>query len=141
MPGGSCLCGAVQYQTRTPLAGIDHCHCSMCRRSHGTAFSTYGRVDREELEITRGSDALEHYTSSDVVKRSFCRHCGSSLFFDHSAAPQFMFIAVGTLDDDPGARPEAHIFVASKAPWFEIEDDLPQYEAYPPGVAGEESPS
>jgi hypothetical protein len=37
------------------------------------------------------------------------------------------------LDDDPGARPELHIFVASKAPWHEISDDLPQYEAAPPG--------
>jgi hypothetical protein len=29
--------------------------------------------------------------------------------------------------DDPGIRPSRHIFVGSKAPWFTITDDLPQY--------------
>jgi hypothetical protein len=27
-------------------------------------------------------------------------------------------------------RPTEHIFVGSKAPWFEITDDLPQSEEY-----------
>ena len=135
MPKGSCLCGAVQYQTEGPLEAIDHCHCSMCRRSHGSAFATYGRVNADALEITQGEEDLERFQSSDAVTRSFCRKCGSSLFFHHDGAAQFEFIAVGSLDEDPGARPEAHIFVASKAAWYEIEDDLPQHDAYPPGVA------
>ena len=36
-------------------------------------------------------------------------------------------IALATFDDDPGVRPDAHAFVASKARWFTITDDLPQY--------------
>jgi hypothetical protein len=44
-----------------------------------------------------------------------------------------LYIAAGTLDDDPGTRLQAHIFVASKAPWVEITDDLPQFDEYPPG--------
>jgi hypothetical protein len=34
--------------------------------------------------------------------------------------------------DDPPVRPACHVFVGSKAPWFEITDDLPQYPEYPP---------
>jgi len=135
MPSGSCLCGVVQYRVRGPLESIDHCHCSMCRRAHGTAFATYGRVAREALTWTTGEDQLQHFESSGAATRSFCRQCGSSLLFRHSAAPQFDFIAVGTLDDHPGCRPEAHIFVGSKAPWYSIEDDLPQFDEYPPGMA------
>jgi len=41
-------------------------------------------------------------------------------------------IALATLDDDPGVRPACHSFVRSKAPWFEITDELPQYPEYPP---------
>lgn len=134
MPRGSCLCGAVRYETDGPLEGIDHCHCSMCRRSHGSAFSTYGRVARDKLRLL-SDDTLEWYASSDAVQRGFCRTCGSSLLFRHAGADAFEFIAVGTLDDDPGSRPEAHIFVASKAPWYTIEDALPQHDGYPPGVA------
>jgi hypothetical protein len=29
-------------------------------------------------------------------------------------------------------RPGAHIFVASKAPWHTITDDLPRFDEYPP---------
>lgn len=135
MPKGSCLCGAIRYETSGALESIDHCHCSMCRRAHGSAFSTYGRVPKEKLTFTSGQDRLVHYKSSDAVTRSFCGQCGSSLLFRHAAAPQFDFIAVGTLDDDPGSRPHAHIFVGSKAAWYTIDDDLPQHEQYPPGVA------
>jgi hypothetical protein len=35
-----------------------------------------------------------------------------------------------SLVDAPAIRPAAHIFVSSKAPWFEITDDLPQFEEY-----------
>jgi hypothetical protein len=35
--------------------------------------------------------------------------------------------------DDPGIRPSAHIFVGSKAPWFTITDDLPQYREHADG--------
>lgn len=135
MPKRSCLCGAVQYSTRGTIEGIDHCHCSMCRRSHGSAFSTYGRIVKEDLVIDAGNDQVERYQSSDAVTRSFCRTCGSSLFFKHAGADAFEFIAIGTLDEDPGGRPETHIFVGSKADWYVIEDDLPQHEEYPHGIA------
>ena len=39
---------------------------------------------------------------------------------------------MGTLDDDPGIRPQEHIFVGSKAPWYEIADDLPRHDEFPP---------
>ncbi len=39
---------------------------------------------------------------------------------------------MGTLDDDPGVRAEFHVFVGSKAPWFEITDRLPRFDEFPP---------
>jgi hypothetical protein len=35
------------------------------------------------------------------------------------------------LDDDPLVKPGMHIFVGSKAPWFEITDDSPRYNERP----------
>ena len=46
-------------------------------------------------------------------------------------APLRYGIALATLDNDPGVRPAAHIFVSSKAPWFTITDDLPQFAERP----------
>ncbi len=136
MPKGTCLCGAVAYEAATKLEAIDHCHCSMCRRSHGAAFATYGRVAKDHLVIHSGEDSIKTFSSSEAVNRRFCSRCGSSLFFLHNAMPDFVFIAVGTLDEDPGGRPEAHIFASSKADWYTIEDALPRHDGYPP-QAGE----
>jgi len=42
----------------------------------------------------------------------------------------YVHVAMGSLANEPTIRPTDHIFVGSKAPWFEISDDLPQSEAY-----------
>jgi len=47
------------------------------------------------------------------------------------AAPDEKWVAAGGFDSDPKDRPGAHIYVASKAPWFEISDDLPQFSDDP----------
>ena len=62
---------------------------------------------------------------------AFCRTCGSPVARRASGAP-VVNIPAGGLDDDPGARPGAHIYVASKAPWFELTDELPRFEETPP---------
>jgi hypothetical protein len=46
-------------------------------------------------------------------------------------------IRLGLLDDDPGRRSLAHFHVASKAPWFEIADALPQFAGGPEDHAEE----
>ena len=42
----------------------------------------------------------------------------------------YVHVAMGSLADAPSIRPTEHIFVGSKAPWFEITDDLPQFEEH-----------
>jgi hypothetical protein len=39
---------------------------------------------------------------------------------------------MGSFDDDPGMAPQMHIFVADRAPWIGIFDDLPQHVQGPP---------
>ena len=41
-----------------------------------------------------------------------------------------MHVALGSLVDTPTVRPTEHIFVGSKAPWFEITDELPRFDEY-----------
>ena len=61
-----------------------------------------------------------------------CARCGSLLFSVVQDGAR-VHVTLGTIEGDPGIRPQAHIFVGSKAPWFEITDGLPQFEAFPPG--------
>lgn len=128
---GSCLCGSVRYEVRGSVGRVNHCHCTMCRKAHGAAFATYGHVKMEGFVLVSGENDVGSYQSSPEVTRTFCKKCGSTLQFIVRDRPQVFGLALGTLDDDPGVQPSRHIFVESKAPWFEITDDLPQHAARP----------
>jgi hypothetical protein len=132
MATGSCLCGAIRYEIGGPFEEMHHCHCAQCRKAHGAAFATFGRTSRGNLRFLSGGEKLRHFRSSPPVQRSFCGDCGSSLLFQFDPLPDLVWVAAGTLDDDPVMRPQAHIFVGSKAPWDTILDGLPQFPEYPP---------
>lgn len=123
----SCLCGGVRFEISGALGRASHCHCTMCRKAHGAAFGSYARVRSDDIRIAAGADLIASYPSSPGVARTFCSRCGATLQWLWSARPEVQAIALGILDDDPGTRPECHIFVGSKAPWYEIADALPQY--------------
>jgi hypothetical protein len=139
---GSCLCGGVKFEINGSLIGPSNCHCSNCRKQHGAAFRSRARVQINDFKWIEGEGLVKFYESSPGGYRGFCRVCGSPIInkFDARAAdaaddpgmPSRYGVSLGTLDDDPGVRPTAHIFVRSKAPWYEITDDLPQYAEYPP---------
>jgi hypothetical protein len=123
---GSCLCGVVRYEIAA-AGPTYHCHCSRCRKWSGSAFASSMRAPMESLTITAGAEAITRYDSSPGVLRCFCRHCGSSLFAERHDKG-LVHIRLGATDGDPGVRPEYHAFVSTKAPWFEITDNLPQLE-------------
>jgi hypothetical protein len=126
----SCLCGDVVWEIEGPFELMSHCHCSRCRKTHGVAFTTYAAVPESGLRLA-GQESITRWESSPGFDRSFCRRCGSVVPSDPIDGR--FYVPAANLDDDPGLRPLAHIFVASKAPWWEIRDGLPQFEAYPEG--------
>jgi len=128
---GACLCGEVAFEVEDPFAFMGHCHCSMCRKAHGAAFSTTLGAAPERFRWLRGKDAITQYASSPGLARPFCGRCGAQV--PHEAG-ELVHVPAAALDGDPGIRPQAHIFVGSKAPWHEIADALPRFETYPPGM-------
>lgn len=128
---GACLCGGVRFElAQVPLLVM--CHCSICRKATGSAFDCGAAVPAAEFAFTRGSELIQDYASSPRVKRPFCRVCGSRLPSE-ARDGQIFFVPAGLLEDDPGVKPALHIFVDSKAPWWEITDDLPRFEKWVPG--------
>jgi len=124
---GSCLCKRVRLEIHGKPDRSSHCHCSMCRKAHGAAFGSYAAVRVENFRIVAGEELILRYKSSPGVERTFCARCGSTLQFISQKNAGVIDVALGVLDDDPGIRVPHHIFAASKAPWFEITDGLPQF--------------
>jgi hypothetical protein len=125
---GSCYCGAVRYEVRDEFVYAANCHCSNCRAATGSAFKPFAGIQREKLQVTHGEASLQVFGEADL-NDTRCAECGSFLY-SVVRDGAWVHVAMGSLVDDPGIRPTEHIFVGSKAPWFEITDDLPQAQEY-----------
>jgi len=125
---GGCLCGAVRYTVADDFRYAGYCHCSECRRFSGSAFSAFGGVEPAALHLLSGEDALSRYAKSADTVLVFCRICGSSLYAEKPRRGM-LHLRLGCLEDAPRIAPQFHSHVASKAPWFEICDSLPQHPA------------
>ena len=123
---GGCLCGAVRYAVSGPLRDVVNCHCSMCQRLHGN-FGPHSKARKVDITITE-TNGLAWYKTSEVAQRGFCRDCGSSLFWEPFELEATGIIA-GSLDSPTGLKTIGHIFVAEKADFYEIADELPQFVA------------
>ncbi len=128
---GRCLCEAIVYEIIGELGPIFNCHCSKCRRWHGAAFRTRASVKKTQFNWVTGEEHLSKYASSENVTKTFCSICGSSLMTFYKNFPDIIGLPLGGLEQDPGARPQANIFIDSKAPWYTPCDGLPQYATWP----------
>jgi hypothetical protein len=128
MLAGRCECRAVRYVVPDEFLYAANCHCSNCRASTGSAFKAFAAIEREKLEVVEGGDTLLVWGGEDA-NHTRCGICGSPLY-SVVRDGEYVHVALGSLVDDPTIRPGEHIFVGSKADWFEITDDLPQSEEY-----------
>lgn len=124
---GSCLCGKIRFQISGDPFSLSYCHCSRCRKAAGV-FSAVLIGKAEDLSITAGQHQIAKFTSDldSKFERCFCKNCGTSL--GDMASGDVYVIAASALDDDPKMRPSVHIHTSSKPDWYEITDDLKQFE-------------
>lgn len=116
------LCARVGYRLLSPPRAVTHCHCGQCRKSHGSAFASYGAVPRKDLCIVSGQSDIKSYASSASVHRQFCQHCGSSLFWSRQAGDwaDWICIALGTLDSPFTASQQKHVRLDSRPLWSDF---------------------
>jgi hypothetical protein len=132
---GHCLCGEVRYEISERPVAMMYCHCEECRRATGSSLNTSLFVRRENFRIVAGEEFVSSHETSPQNLRHFCSGCGSPLFKYFPAPAGLMTVRAGTLDGDPGVRPAGHIWVSEKAPWYEINDGLPQHPMGPGAIS------
>jgi len=128
---GSCLCGAVRFEI-DQVRSLTHCHCVNCRKLSGSAFATYAHVEADKFRFVAGEQMTTTYESAPGSFRHRCRVCGC-LTPGKASYLTTISVPAGLLDDDPNVRPLLHVFTSSRAHWWTIRDELPQYEKWVPG--------
>lgn len=128
---GSCLCRAVRFRVTGSLRPVVGCHCTQCRKQTGHYMAATGALLAHfELIEDRG---LKWYEASNIAKRGFCAECGSTLFWQAHDA-DYIAIAAGSIDGGTGLRTAAHIFVADKGDYYDLDEALPQFSEGDSGV-------
>lgn len=130
---GSCLCGGVRFEVAKAVGPFELCHCSRCRKASGSAFTACLGVLAADYRLLAGAELIQSWDAPilrapPAYRSSFCRRCGSPVPNPDPAADWFE-IPAGVLEDDPELRPDRHIFVELRAPWFELTDALPRLTA------------
>ncbi|MFZ4289520.1 GFA family protein [Variovorax sp. HJSM1_2] len=131
MHKGGCLCGAVKYEITGSLGPGVYCHCSRCRKANGSAFAAVAAVAASDFHIIKGQESLRSYRTDSGVQRVFCSICGSPIIGKRDNTPEAVRVRIGTLDTPLETKVSAHIFVGSKAEWYEISDQTPQHDERP----------
>ena len=126
---GRCACNAVAYEVADEFVSAFNCHCSNCRAMTGSAFLPWGEIEPEKLTVIEGADSLMLDGDADRHYAQRCGKCFSLLYW--TPRDGYFRVPYGTLIDEPTLKPKGHMFVGSKAPWYEILDDLPQHDEYP----------
>jgi hypothetical protein len=127
---GRCYCGAVQLELDDALVSAFYCHCSRCRQQTGSAFAALGCIEVEKFAIGSGEGVLLRSKGSADGHSAVCSQCHARVYAI-VRQQRFVHIPLGILTDAPSLRPSFHIFVGSKAPWYDILDNLPQHQELP----------
>ncbi len=144
---GGCLCGGLRYRIERKHLNAVHCYCAMCRKAHGTAFSTHVVVKPGQLHWVEQANerdraakepnaVLVPYESSPNAYRKFCSGCGTHLLVHGQSGDNTLAIPAGTLDGDPALTILGHMFTAERVNWYRISDDYVQHDGWPPGFGG-----
>lgn len=130
---GSCLCGQVQYAIEPPLKIFQFCHCSRCQKFTGSMHSANIFVPPEQFRWVAGENLVGRYELPDskYLTTAFCQSCGSSLPATIKGGSN-VIVPAGTLDDDPGIRPQRSVFWGSRAVWCVETGELDKHDELPP---------
>ena len=127
---GQCSCGEVRFSVENTFEYAFYCHCSRCRARTGSMFAAIAGISIDKVEVTAGHESLVLEGECSDGYGARCSRCKSFLFAAVRER-KYMHVSLGVLQGTPSRLPDHHIYVGSKAPWFQITDSLPQYEELP----------
>lgn len=128
---GSCLCGAVRFKVEGEFERFYLCHCAYCRKDTGSAHAANLFSSVATLEWVSGQDKVTSFNlPSTRHTKCFCSICGSALPSVQMEG-KMLVVPAGSLNSEVDLRPDAHIFVGSRAGWDDGLEKIPRVEKFP----------
>lgn len=109
------MCGAVEFTVTHLSDEFGTCYCDACRRWSGSGFMGV-QADLRNVTLTN-ADSIKTIDSSPWADRSFCKNCGSALWYrlkGEDGKGSEIFLAVGLLDDISDLSLTQELFIDKK---------------------------
>ena len=113
---GQCTCGAVEFKFSTEKLMAYQCHCSICRKATGSAFSTTLLAPESGFAWLCGEEKLSSYSRGSGYKVNFCSCCGNPVPNKFRNFPLFS-VPAGILDNSNDIKVVVQIYLGSGAKW------------------------
>ncbi|KFY84800.1 hypothetical protein V500_08977 [Pseudogymnoascus sp. VKM F-4518 (FW-2643)] len=129
---GSCKCSAIkiEMQGEPDMKGL--CHCTNCRKSTGSTYSTNAMFSKSAFTIISGEPKVYEAEggSGNPAFVNFCGNCGSTMWTLTPLRPDIVVIKVGILDGDALEKlgPKLETFTSRKPSWMKSVDGAAQFE-------------
>lgn len=128
---GSCLCGEVRFEVEGEFERFYLCHCEYCRKDTGSAHAANLFSTTAALQWVSGEDNLREFNlPSTRHSKCFCKICGSALP-GRQRNGELLVVPAGSLDCEFSVKPDAHIFVSSRAGWDDSLEKVPMVDRFP----------
>lgn len=133
---GGCRCGACRYELALEaLPPVYACHCHICQRATGSAFSVQALVPEDRLTVTGPIVKREIETGGRLSIQRFCGECHARVYNTNTRRPGIAVVRAGTLDRSEELACRAHIFTNYRQRWVAIPGDVPQWPEAPSAAA------
>lgn len=126
---GRCHCGSVNWEFDLPIKTVVKCHCSMCRKLHGSDYSTYVVVPKEQFSLSKGNGSVTSYQGTKVSHKNFCSKCGSPTHLANGKHfPDDVVLPLGIVENYiDELAPQIQVYTSEKSRWSCIHDDVPVF--------------
>jgi hypothetical protein len=128
---GSCLCGEARFEIAGEFERFYLCHCEYCRKDTGSAHAANLFSSTAALKWVAGQDRVRRFDLPGTRhSKCFCGTCGAALPMMQMNG-QLLVVPAGSLNGEVRVRPNAHIFVSSRACWDDELEKVPRVERFP----------
>jgi hypothetical protein len=122
----ACSCGNLRVTCSGEAVRISICHCLACQRRTGAPFSAQSRFHRDQVHIEGESTAYTRSADSgNHLSFHFCPSCGSTVYWQLGAYPEYIAVALGMFADPAYPAPRISVWEGTRHPWTERLADCP----------------